>query len=77
MEEVLLTSNESMQEFKWERVSNFIAMPVWIEKLMCIGVLVSLNAYLYMVTILPLRFVVSWIRWGLSLIHISEPTRPY
>lgn len=64
MEEVLLTSNESMQEFKWERVSNFIAMPVWIEKLMCIGVLVSLNAYLYMVTILPLRFVVSWIRWG-------------
>lgn len=64
MDEVLLTSNETTQELRWERVSNFMAMPVWIEKMIWIGTLVSLNAFLYMVTILPLRFGVAWIRWA-------------
>lgn len=64
MDEVLLTSNETTQELRWERVSNFMAMPAWIEQMMWIGTLVSLNAFLYMVTILPLRFGMAWIRWA-------------
>lgn len=64
MDEVLLTSNETTQELRWERVSNFMAMPAWIEQMMWIGTLVSLNAFLYMVTILPLRFGTAWIRWA-------------
>ena len=64
MDEVLLTSNETTQELRWERVYNFMAMPAWIEKMIWIGMLVSLNAFLYMVTILPLRFAIAWFRWA-------------
>ncbi|WFD24910.1 hypothetical protein MEQU1_003616 [Malassezia equina] len=64
LDEVLSSSSESTQELKWERVSNFMAVPIWVEKLVTLGLLVCFNSFLYTLTILPLRFLVAWTRWA-------------
>ena len=69
LDEVLSSSSESTQELKWERVSNFMSVPIWIEKLVTFGILVCLNSFLYTLTILPLRFLVAWTRWAYNALE--------
>ncbi|KAE8241303.1 hypothetical protein A4X13_0g7475 [Tilletia indica] len=57
--EVLATDFDSTQEIKWERVSNFMAVPFAVEKIMLFGMAVCLDSFLYTFTILPLRFCVA------------------
>ncbi|PWN28054.1 DUF747-domain-containing protein [Jaminaea rosea] len=58
-EEVLATDFDSTQEMKWERVTNFVAVPWWVEKIIIFGFVVCLDSFLYTFTILPLRFLVA------------------
>lgn len=69
LDEVLSSSSESTQELKWERVSNFMSVPIWIEKLVALGMLVCFNSFLYTLTILPLRFLVAWTRWAYNALE--------
>lgn len=62
-EEVMATDFDSTQELKWERVTNFIAIPFWMEKIMVFGFAVCLDSFLYTFTILPLRSLVAFIMW--------------
>jgi len=62
--EVLANSQDSVQELKWERISNFVRVPFWIEQTILVGCLICLNAFLHTFTILPLRFLVAWWRWA-------------
>lgn len=63
-DEVLVNSSDSVQEMKWERVANFMAIPVWIEKTVMFGFLICLNSLLYTFTILPMRFATAWWTWA-------------
>lgn len=65
-DEVLVNSSDGAHEMKWERVANFMAIPLWIEKTVCFGFLICLNSLLYMFTILPMRFVLAWWTWALN-----------
>jgi hypothetical protein len=58
-EEIMASDFDSTQEMKWERVTNFIAIPFWMEKIMLFGFFVCLDSFLYTFTILPLRFLVA------------------
>lgn len=62
-EEILATDFDSTQEMKWERVTNFIAIPFHMEKTMLFGFFVCLDSFLYTFTILPLRFGVALYLW--------------
>lgn len=62
-EEILATDFDSTQELKWERVTNFMAIPFWMEKIMIFGFAVCLDSFLYTFTILPLRFAVAIYSW--------------
>lgn len=62
-EEVMATDFDSTQEMKWERVTNFIAIPFWMEKIILFGFAVCLDSFLYTFTILPLRFLVAFYLW--------------
>ncbi|CDZ98162.1 Predicted membrane protein [Phaffia rhodozyma] len=58
-EEIWANDYESSQELKWERVSNFIQVPLAIEKLITFGSLVCLDSFLYVFTILPIRSFIA------------------
>ncbi|GAK68127.1 DUF747 family protein [Moesziomyces antarcticus] len=62
-EEVLATDFDATQEMKWERVTNFISIPFWMEKIIMFGFVVCLDSFLYTFTILPLRFGVALWTW--------------
>lgn len=62
-DEILVNASDSTHEMKWERVSNFMAIPVWIEKTIMFGFLICLNSLLYTFTVLPMRFVLAWWNW--------------
>ena len=62
-DEVLTNSFDSVQELKWERVANFLTVPMWVEQTMLLGCMICLNCFLYVFTILPLRFATAWMRW--------------
>ncbi|CDU26191.1 uncharacterized protein SPSC_06385 [Sporisorium scitamineum] len=62
-EEVLATDFDATQEMKWERVTNFISIPFWMEKIIMFGFVVCLDSFLYTFTILPLRFGVAMWTW--------------
>ncbi|KAI0695540.1 eukaryotic membrane protein family-domain-containing protein [Cytidiella melzeri] len=59
-EELLATDFDSHQEHKWERVSNFLSMPVAIEKISIFGFILCLDSFLYTFTILPIRFTLAF-----------------
>ncbi|ORX51242.1 DUF747-domain-containing protein [Hesseltinella vesiculosa] len=61
-DELTVSDFDSTQEIKRERITNFLAVPGSLEKLMGFGFVVCLDSFLYMFTILPLRF-------GLALYH--------
>lgn len=44
---------------KTEEISNFLNVPLHIEKLMFIGYLICLDSFLYIFTILPLRIIIA------------------
>ncbi|KAF7361918.1 hypothetical protein MVEN_00536700 [Mycena venus] len=61
-EELLATDFDSHQELKWDRVSNFLSIPVAIEKIIGFGYVLCLDSFLYTFTILPIRFALAWTR---------------
>ncbi|KAF9038267.1 DUF747-domain-containing protein [Hymenopellis radicata] len=61
-EELLATDFDSHQELKWERVSNFLNIPIAIEQIMSFGFLLCLDSFLYTFTVLPIRFVLALYR---------------
>ncbi|KAG7446514.1 DUF747-domain-containing protein [Guyanagaster necrorhizus] len=58
-EELLATDFDSHQELKWERVSNFLNIPIAIEHIIGFGYLLCLDSFLYTFTILPIRFAIA------------------
>ncbi|KAL7409310.1 eukaryotic membrane protein family-domain-containing protein [Mrakia frigida] len=63
-EEIWANDFDSHQEMKWERVSNFLQVPLAIEKLVLFGSLVCLDSFLYVFTILPLRALIAFFVLG-------------
>ncbi|KZT26850.1 DUF747-domain-containing protein [Neolentinus lepideus HHB14362 ss-1] len=58
-EELVANDFDEHQEMKWERVANFLSVPVAMEKIMSFGFFLCLDSFLYTFTILPLRFVLA------------------
>ncbi|GAA98908.1 uncharacterized protein L969DRAFT_51170 [Mixia osmundae IAM 14324] len=67
-EEMSATELDGTQEVKSERVSNFLSVPMEVEKIILFGIVICLDSFLYTFTILPLRF-------GVALAHLlREPS---
>lgn len=75
-EEILATDFDSHQELKWERVSNFLNIPLAIEKIIGFGFILCLDSFLYTFTILPIRFCLAIIRLLANLFRRSAPPLP-
>ncbi|PIL34231.1 hypothetical protein GSI_03942 [Ganoderma sinense ZZ0214-1] len=73
-EELLATDFDSHQELKWERVSNFLSMPIALEKMFLFGFMVCLDSFMYTFTILPIRFALAC--WRLLLNTFSRSSLP-
>ncbi|KAF5348675.1 hypothetical protein D9758_006827 [Tetrapyrgos nigripes] len=58
-EELLATDFDSHQELKWDRVYNFLNIPLAMEKIIGFGFIVCLDSFLYTFTILPIRFALA------------------
>ncbi|BFZ53932.1 hypothetical protein PYCC9005_000963 [Savitreella phatthalungensis] len=67
--ELAATDTDEAQDFKRERVRNFLTLPLALERTLAFGFLVCLDAFLYIFTILPLRFVRST---GHLIIRVSQ-----
>jgi len=50
---------EKLSELKKERIQNFLAVPVELEKFLNYGILICLDSFLYTFTILPIRLIVA------------------
>ncbi|CAK5281540.1 unnamed protein product [Mycena citricolor] len=61
-EELLATDFDSHQELKWDRVSNFLSIPVAIEKIIMFGFVLCLDSFLHTFTILPIRSTLALMR---------------
>ncbi|KXN90816.1 hypothetical protein AN958_03470 [Leucoagaricus sp. SymC.cos] len=75
-EELLATDFDSHQELKWERVSNFLNIPLAMEKIIGFGFVLCLDSFLYTFTILPIRFCLALIRLASNLFRRSAPPLP-
>ncbi|KAF7315409.1 hypothetical protein MIND_00055600 [Mycena indigotica] len=75
-EELLATDFDSHQELKWDRVSNFLQIPLAIEKIIGFGFVLCLDSFLYTFTILPIRFALAWPRLFLNTLSRSAPPLP-
>lgn len=75
-EELLATDFDSHQELKWERVSNFLNIPLAMEKIIGFGFILCLDSFLYTFTILPIRFCLAFIRLVTHLFRRSAPPLP-
>ncbi|KAJ7680299.1 eukaryotic membrane protein family-domain-containing protein [Mycena polygramma] len=75
-EELLATDFDSHQELKWDRVSNFLNIPVAIEKIIGFGFVLCLDSFLYTFTILPIRFALAWTRFLANAFSRSAPPLP-
>ncbi|KAF8971129.1 eukaryotic membrane protein family-domain-containing protein [Flammula alnicola] len=75
-EELLATDFDSHQELKWERVSNFLSMPVAMEKIIGFGFILCFDSFLYTFTILPIRFVLALFPFIANLFRRSAPSLP-
>ncbi|KAI0066264.1 DUF747-domain-containing protein [Artomyces pyxidatus] len=73
-EELLATDFDSHQELKWERVSNFLAIPLAIEKIISFGFILCFDSFLYTFTIQPIRFALA--SWRLFIDTISRAKTP-
>ncbi|XP_006457349.1 hypothetical protein AGABI2DRAFT_212709 [Agaricus bisporus var. bisporus H97] len=75
-EELLATDFDSHQELKWERVSNFLNIPVAVEKIIGFGFFLCLDSFLYTFTVLPIRFSLAFIRLVVNLFRRSASPLP-
>ncbi|KAL0581310.1 hypothetical protein V5O48_000686 [Marasmius crinis-equi] len=75
-EELLATDFDSHQEMKWERVSNFLSIPLAMEKIIGFGFIVCFDSFLYTFTVLPIRFVLAFSRLFFNLFSRSAPPLP-
>ncbi|KAF7321257.1 hypothetical protein MKEN_00645400 [Mycena kentingensis (nom. inval.)] len=75
-EELLATDFDSHQELKWDRVSNFLRIPLAIEKIIGFGFILCFDSFLYTFTILPIRFALAWSRLMLNTLSRSAPPLP-
>ncbi|KIM78939.1 hypothetical protein PILCRDRAFT_824063 [Piloderma croceum F 1598] len=75
-EELLATDFDSHQELKWERVSNFLSIPLAMEKIIGFGFILCLDSFLYTFTILPIRFFLALSRLLYNLFSSSAPSLP-
>ncbi|CAE6479040.1 unnamed protein product [Rhizoctonia solani] len=75
-EELLATDFDSHQELKWERVSNFLNIPIAIEKIVGFGYILCLDSFLHTFTIQPIRFILAAYRLFLNCITFSGRTLP-
>ncbi|EGO25815.1 hypothetical protein SERLADRAFT_348482 [Serpula lacrymans var. lacrymans S7.9] len=75
-EELLATDFDSHQELKWERVSNFLSIPLAIEKIIGFGFILCLDSFLYTFTILPIRFALAAFRFAANLVTFSKSHLP-
>jgi len=75
-EELLATDFDSHQELKWERVSNFLSIPLAMEKIIGFGFILCLDSFLYTFTILPIRFALATIRFFLNFFKVSNSPLP-
>ncbi|KAG1735114.1 DUF747-domain-containing protein [Suillus paluster] len=75
-EELLATDFDSHQELKWERVSNFLSIPLAMEKIIGFGFILCLDSFLYTFTILPIRFMLAAIRFFLNFFKPSKLAFP-
>ncbi|GMK54546.1 hypothetical protein CspeluHIS016_0111320 [Cutaneotrichosporon spelunceum] len=60
---------------KWERIANFLAVPVAVEKVITFGCLLCLDSFLYNFTILPIRATFAFTRI-LSRVVRRQPLTP-
>ncbi|KAK7045564.1 hypothetical protein VNI00_007396 [Paramarasmius palmivorus] len=75
-EELLATDFDSHQEMKWERVSNFLSIPLAMEKIIGFGFILCFDSFLYTFTILPIRFALAFFRLLRNLLSFSAPPLP-
>ncbi|KAG9316514.1 DUF747-domain-containing protein [Chiua virens] len=75
-EELLATDFDSHQELKWERVSNFLSIPLATEKIIGFGFLLCLDSFLYSFTIQPIRFFIACSRSIYNFIFWSKSPLP-
>ncbi|KAF9050234.1 eukaryotic membrane protein family-domain-containing protein [Panaeolus papilionaceus] len=75
-EELLATDFDSHQELKWERVSNFLSMPLAMEKIIGFGFILCLDSFLYTFTILPIRFTLALFPLITNLFRRKAPPLP-
>ncbi|KZV82134.1 DUF747-domain-containing protein [Exidia glandulosa HHB12029] len=74
-EELLATDFDSHQEMKWERVSNFLSVPVAVEKIILFGFVLCFDSFLYIFTILPIRASIASLRL-LRNLFLPPPVKP-
>ncbi|KAF9522652.1 eukaryotic membrane protein family-domain-containing protein [Crepidotus variabilis] len=75
-EELLATDFDSHQELKWERVSNFLSIPLAMEKIIGFGFILCFDSFLYTFTILPIRFFVALFPFLRNIFRWSPPPLP-
>ncbi|KAF8627818.1 hypothetical protein AX15_004241 [Amanita polypyramis BW_CC] len=75
-EELLATDFDSHQELKWERVGNFLSIPLAIEKIIGFGFVLCLDSFLYTFTIMPIRFLLAFVRFTTNIVRASAPPLP-
>ncbi|QRW24996.1 hypothetical protein RhiXN_06945 [Rhizoctonia solani] len=63
-------------ELKWERVSNFLNIPIAIEKIVGFGYILCLDSFLHTFTIQPIRFFLAACRLFVNCITFSKHTLP-
>ncbi|OLL21652.1 Endoplasmic reticulum membrane protein 65 [Neolecta irregularis DAH-3] len=71
LQELSSPSLQTSQEIKRERVKNFISVPEKLETVIFFGCIICLDSFLYVFTILPLRFVKALWR-GLRLYPLGK-----
>ncbi|KAF8499828.1 eukaryotic membrane protein family-domain-containing protein [Russula emetica] len=75
-EELLETDFDSHQELKWERVSNFLSIPIAIEKIVSFGFILCFDSFLYTFTVQPIRFILALWRLFINTITSSKAPLP-
>ncbi|KAJ4002012.1 eukaryotic membrane protein family-domain-containing protein [Lentinula boryana] len=75
-EELLATDFDSHQELKWERVSNFLSIPLAMEKIIGFGFILCFDSFLYTFTVLPIRFAIAFSCLARNLFSSSAPSLP-
>ncbi|KAJ4483449.1 eukaryotic membrane protein family-domain-containing protein [Lentinula aciculospora] len=75
-EELLATDFDSHQELKWERVSNFLSIPLAMEKIIGFGFILCFDSFLYTFTVLPIRFAIAFFCLVKNLFSPSAPSLP-